>query len=215
MSDSTDSVVHVLVVEDDVRLHQALAVLLDDGFRLTFATSAAGALSRLSDGPDVILVDLGLPDGDGVGVIAQAQQRLPGVPVIVITVASTRERVLAALHAGACGYLLKEDLGTKLPFAIREVRAGGMPMSAPAAAFVLEQFRQGPTPTLARQPTQREREILGLMARGLTYSQAGDALGVSINTVRTHVRTAYEKLQAANKAEAVMIALREGWISAD
>jgi DNA-binding NarL/FixJ family response regulator len=211
----SDSAIRVLVVEDDLRLHQVLSALLGDGFELTFATSAAVAFAKLGEAPDVILVDLGLPDADGIGVIAEAQQRMPGAPVIVITVASTRERVLAALHAGACGYLLKEDLGTRLAFAIREVRAGGMPMSAPAAAFVLEQFRRTPAPSQARAPTQREREILTLLARGLTYSEAGAALGVSINTVRAHVRTAYEKLQAGNKAEAVMLALREGWIRAD
>lgn len=119
---------------------------------------------------------------------------------------------MGALRTGACGYLLKEDLASRLPVALKEMLAGGMPISPAAAAYVLERFRQEAPTRLSPPPTNREREPLNLLARGLTYAQIAQAQGVSINTVRTHVSSAYGKLQAANMAEAVMLALQEGWI---
>lgn len=203
----------ILVVEDDRRLQETLSQVLSS-VRFAFASTAHDALEQVRAEPfELILVDLGLPDLDGVLLLDQLHRLDPRRPLLVLTSASTRERVLAALRAGACGYLLKEELGARLEDAIHEALAGGMPMSAAAAQYVLEQLRGELPPPGAKALSERERELLQLFARGLTYGQVAEQLGVSINTVRTHVRGTYEKLHAANKAEAVMIALREGWIS--
>lgn len=206
----------VLVVEDDARLHEMVEELLrGEGYRLSFAATAAQARAHLHAGAfDVLLVDLGLPDANGIDLIREVHRGEAGqnARCLVMTSASTRWQVLAALRAGACGYLVKEDLALRLAGALRDVLAGGMPMSAAAAAYVLERLRQDAPSGLSPSPTPRERETLALLARGLTYAQIGEVQGVSINTVRSHVSAAYAKLQAANKAEAVMLALQEGWI---
>lgn len=201
----------VLVVEDDVRMHELIReILLNEGYSLHFAASIEEARAGLRrDSFKTLLVDLGLPDGSGIELIRE----VGGLTrCLVITSASTRAHVLGALRAGACGYLLKEDLVSRLPVALKEMLAGGMPISPAAAVYVLERFRKEAPTGQSQPPTPKERETLGLLARGLTYAQIATALGVSINTVRSHVSAAYGKLQAANMAEAVMLALQEGWI---
>lgn len=201
----------VLVVEDDVRLHGIIEELIQPQVRrLVFTRTIAEARRALrAERFALALVDLSLPDGAGAELIAECGRQ---TRCLVITTASTREAVLGALRAGAWGYLVKEDLVERLPIAVSEVRLGGMPVSPAAATFVLERFRLAPPVDPTRAPTPKERETLSFLARGLTYAQIADARGVSINTVRSHVSSAYEKLQASNMAEAVMIALREGWI---
>lgn len=206
---------HVLALEDDRRLHPVIrSVLSEVGTTVQFCTQleAARALVR-AQRFDALLVDLGLPDGSGITFIEEWHRQRPEVPCLVLTGAVARDTVMSALRAGACGYLLKEDLIERLPFALHSVLEGGMPMSVAAAGYLLEHLRRGaPTPQLSVPPTERERELLALLARGLTYEQSAAALGVSVNTVRSHIRAVYDKLQASNKAEAVMLALQEGWI---
>lgn len=201
----------VLVVEDDVRLHGVIREILQgEAYSLGFVTSVEQARAMLrSESFSSLLVDLGLPDGSGIDLIREASA---SARCLVVTSAATRAHVLGALRAGACGYLLKDELAERLVIALREMLAGGMPISPEAAAFVLERFRAEAPSAEARPPTPKERETLQLLARGFTYAQIAASLGVSINTVRSHVSSAYGKLQASNMAEAVMLALREGWI---
>lgn len=212
--------VRVLVIEDDVRLHDPLRRILGAvGYVPDIVATAAAGLRRLDEpgpAPGVVLVDLGLPDRDGVDVIRELGTRAPGLPVLVLTVVDTPERILQALRAGACGYLLKESLGSRLGPAIDEVLDGGAPLSPAAARVVVAALRKGgmPAPAKPREPsaaqrtplTARESEVLDLLARGLTYAQAADVLGISINTVRVYVRHIYEKLDVTTKVEAAMVA---------
>lgn len=208
----------LLVVEDDPRMRAVLLELLDSKrFSVTWVATAGEALKVMeADPPELALVDLGLPDLDGVALIARLTTRLSGLPVVVLTAATEPGRIFASLKAGARGYLFKEDVVTRVASALDEAAAGGMPMSPGAASFVLSLFRRCPQPPDETAPagdlTPREREVVTLLARGLTYEEIGSGLGVSINTIRTHVRSTYEKLHATNKAQAIMAARREGWL---
>ena len=208
----TDPRTRILIIEDDRRHREALTELLEGGpFDASIAGSVAEARAALAAArPDVVVCDLGLPDGDGVDLIADIVRRFPRLPVLVLTVATGEARILAALRVGACGYLLKEDLGSRLVPAIGEALAGGVPMSRAVARVVLGQVRGAstPGPTL----TARERSIVELLSRGHSYEDVATGLGITVNTVRTHVRSLYDKLEVSSKTEAVMEALRRGFL---
>ena len=208
--------IRVLVVEDDRRVRSAIAELLEaDGLVLELAGNASRALERLAPfDPHVALIDLGLPDLDGVQLIAEIVSRRPSMPCLVLTVASAEERIRAALKAGARGYLFKEDLGRRLVGAIEEALHGGVPMSKAVAEFLLAQVRGTPapaTPEVVGGPlTARERQVLERLALSMTYEEAAADLGLSVNTVRTYVRAIYDKLDVATRTEAVIAALERG-----
>lgn len=207
MADRTSPPLDLLVVEDDPAQRAALAELLrDSAFAASFVSTAAEALASVATRlPDLTIVDLGLPDRDGADLTRELTRTYPGLPVVVVTAAATRKRVLEALGAGARGYMVKEDLA-RLESALLDALAGRLLVSGAVARFVLDQVAHSPTPDL----TRREREVLSLLARGLSYEEAAAQLGVSLNTVRSHVRSAYDKLGASTKAEAVALALRSG-----
>lgn len=191
---------------DDVRL-----VLSKEPFTIVTETTFAGALAHRQV-PDAAFVDLGLPDGDGVELVAALSSRWPDVPVVVLTVQHDDARVLAAFRAGARGYIFKDDIPTRLRLALDDALAGGAPMSAAVAKRVLGLVAALPsTPTAEHEPlTAQELRVLGKLATGGTYEESADALGVSVNTLRTHVRNIYRKLSVGTRTEAVMSALRLG-----
>jgi DNA-binding NarL/FixJ family response regulator len=211
----------LLVVEDDPRLRDLLgSVLCPPGWRPVLTGTGAEALQRLAAGcaPAVAVVDLGLPDMDGVQLIQRLAETRPSLPIVVLTVCTEERRILEAIRAGARGYLFKEDLGRGLAAALDEALAGGAPMSRAVARLVLQQVRRDPEPpaSAADRPvlTDRERQVVEQLARGLTYDQVGSVLDISANTVRSYVRAIYEKLCVCSKTEAVLAALRLGLIGA-
>lgn len=211
-----------LVIDDDARIRELLAsVLCPPGWRSLLAASATEGLrtiERARELPAVVLVDLCLPDRDGVQLIRQLAARWPTLPTVVLSVCTDEQRILDAIQAGARGYLFKEDLSRGLAFALDEALAGGAPMSRAVARLVLDQLRRdnAPPPSTAETPaiTERERQVLEQLARGLSYDQVGAVLDISSNTVRTYVRAIYEKLCVGSKTEAVLAALRLGLIPA-
>ncbi len=215
----TDPAPRLLMIEDDTRLITALGPLLvQQGLEVAFATTGADARAKLQEAAfDVIFVDLGLPDVDGVALIRELRAAGVEAPMVVLTAATAESRILAAIRAGARGYLFKEDMGARLAAAAREAMDGGAPMSRAVARLVLDALgpRIEPAPPLvagAQALTAREREVVDLLAEGCTYEQTAAALDVSINTVRTYVRSIYEKLSVGTKTEAVMAALRLGLV---
>ena len=207
----------MLLVDDDRRFCELARPLLDADFDVTVAHSARDACAVAAHAnPEVAVVDLGLPDGDGIDVIASLSKIDADLPVLVLTIASSEARILAALRAGARGYLFKGDIG-RLRRAVDEVRAGESPMSAGVARLVMSQLRAAPI----KQPpgseprgslTARELEVVDRLRNGLTYEAVGASLGVSTNTIRTYIRSVYDKLQVSTKTEAVLEALRRGWL---
>ena len=212
--------IRLLVVEDDPRVRRVIRELLEGGlFASELVGSAKVALARLeSVNPQLVLVDLGLPDLDGVELIAEIVARRPDTPCLVLTVASTEQRIRAALRAGARGYLFKEDLGRRLVVAIEEALQGGIPMSTAVAELLLAQLRVGGGEAISAQDaasgplTTREHQVLQRLARSLTYDETAADLGVSINTVRSYVRTIYDKLDVSTRTEAVLAALERGFL---
>lgn len=210
----------VLVVEDDQRMADALALLLRASeIDAVFSSTGRDAEARVQrQSFDVVLVDLGLPDVDGVDLIARLRALAPETPALVITVLSAEEHLLTALRAGASGYLYKEDLGTRLIGAIDEVleqREGGEGTLSPnVVRLLIEYVRQGGLePAADRRAdglTGRERKILRLFVDGARYEDVARSLGVSVNTVRTHVRHIYDKLSVSSKTEAITVASRLG-----
>lgn len=207
----------VLLVEDDEDFIEALQLVVDERVELTLARTRAEASSQGVDF-DAALVDLGLPDGDGVDVVREIAERAPHVPVVVLTVHRANTRILAAFQAGACGYLLKEQLGERLLPALREALEGGCPMSPSVARHVLTLVRSLPEPVRVRSApslTERELSVLRVFSQGGTYSEAAETLGVSLNTLRTHVRSIYSKLVVETRTEAVLHALQLGLLGRD
>jgi len=210
----------LLLVEDDAAIERAVRVIVRKVGALQ-CVATVGEATQLIDRQRFMLamVDLGLPDGSGLEVIAHCRRRAPSMPVLVLTVATAWPQVEAALRAGASGYLLKEDLATRLPGAIDEACRGGVALSGPIArGLVAATYSQaapsvaavtaGPSPLL----TEREAEVLRLLAAGLSYEEVSGLLCVSVNTVRTHIRAMYDKLGVHNRTHAIAAARRNGWI---
>ena len=201
-----------LCVEDDLALHPLLEMeLRRAGLRAVLCATVVAARAELVDPPALAVVDLNLPDGSGLEVVRELASRCPSTPTLVLTVDDRPEAVIAALRAGASGFVLKEDLATRLAAAIDDLSAGGMPLSAKSAATVRQTLRGGAEGGAAL--TRTEVALLEGLARGLSYDQCGLRAGISVNTVRTHVRAVYRKLDVNSKTEAVVEAVRRGLIA--
>lgn len=168
------------------------------------------ALSGLSGiSVDMFLVDIGLPGMSGIEGVPRLKQKHPEAPVVMLTIYGDDRRIFAALCAGACGYLLKNTPPARLLESIREVLDGGSPMSPEVARRVVQLVQRTAPPMQAvAQLTPHELRLLRLLVEGHSYKTAGAELDVSINTVRSYIRSIYEKLHVHSKSEAVAKALR-------
>jgi DNA-binding NarL/FixJ family response regulator len=177
--------------------------------------SGQEALQRIAeDRPDVVLTDIGLPGMSGIEVVGRVREMMPGVPILVLTVHGEDRHVFDALCAGACGYLLKDVSPVRLLEAIRELHAGGAPMSPEIARRVVLMFQKfAPREKSDSQLSARQTEVLQLLAEGNSYKACADRLSLSVDTVRFHVRQIYEQLHVHSKSEAVRKALKHGWIA--
>jgi DNA-binding NarL/FixJ family response regulator len=209
---------HVLLVEDDRPTAEAIQLVLRAaGFTAVSALATAGAAEReiAALRPDILIVDLGLPDGDGVELIAAVRAGGFAGRVLVLTSATAAERILAALDAGADGYLFKDEIDVRLAASLRDLARGGAPLSSQAARVVLEHLglgrpAGGGAPLLTPQLTPKERAVLELLATGGGYGAIAAELGIQLNTVRSHIRSLYNKLGVENRAEAVNLAWNSG-----
>jgi len=208
--------ISVLVVEDEQEFLRAYceAITREPGFRLVGAvTTLAAALALIEQSvPDVLVVDLGLPDGNGADLIRRAAKQRPDCDALVVTVFGDDRHVIDAIEAGATGYILKDSPPGELMHCIRELRAGGSPISPSIARRLLARMRApAEMPAVGASPlTEREAEILQLIAKGLSFADVGDALGISAHTVVTHVKKMYRKLSVHSRGEAVFEATQMG-----
>jgi DNA-binding NarL/FixJ family response regulator len=206
--------IKVVIIEDEREVREGLAMLISgtSGFIcIGKYRSVEDALYHLKNlTPDVVLTDIGLPGMDGIEGIRVLRERLPETPFIALTVYDDNERIFAALCAGACGYLLKNTQPSRLLEALREVVAGGAPMSPEVARQVITLFRDfAPLPNAGYHLTPQEKELLKMLVEGHSYKTAAAQLGISYHTVSFHLRNVYEKLQVHSMSEAVAKALRE------
>lgn len=213
--------ISVLIVEDEPEFLARFseAVLGDPAMRLIGAVSTGRAGLALLDAqpPDVLLVDLGLPDISGLELIRHAARHHPACDPLVVTMFADDAHVIGSIEAGATGYLLKDASAARIAAAIHEVRAGGSPISPSIARRVLTRFRGGaPSTPAAATPvepsplSERETELLRLIAKGFSFDAVADVLSISSHTVVTHVKNIYRKLAVHSRGEAVHEARQMG-----
>lgn len=228
--------IRVAIVEDDphIRSYLGASIEHEPDFELVgMADSVATGMALLASKPDVLLVDLGLPDGCGLDLIKAAAQECPDTEVAAITTFGDESHVLGALEAGATGYLLKDGTVDVILTSIRELFAGGSPISPSIARHLLRRLREPSQQKLpaespasvrsdfvARDPaarsvsilTPRETMVLQQIAKGYSYEEISTALGISVHTVTTHIKHIYRKLAVRSRGEAVFEAMQLGLI---
>jgi len=200
--------IKVAIVEDNASVREGLATILDasPGFKCVCACgSTEEALRQLSaDLPDVVLMDINLPRRSGIDCVRQLRIQLPQVQIIMLTIEEDSDRVFESLAAGATGYLVKNVPPASILDAIQEVHRGGSPMSSQIARMLVQSFHKTRSAVPAREAlTDREEEILGLIARGYRSKEVAGELGISVQTVETHLRNIYDKLHVRSRAGAV------------
>ena len=207
--------IRIAIADDHPVVREGLVAMLETEPDVqvvgTAATGAEAVALAAREHPDVMLLDLELPEFDGVAVLRRLAADGTRVRVLVFTVFDTDERIIAAVEAGAAGYLLKGAPRAELFAAVRTVAAGGSLLAPVASSAVLRRVR-GETPANGPSLTPREREVLDALARGLGNKQIATQLGVSERTVKFHVSSLFEKLGAGNRTEAVAIAARAGLV---
>lgn len=195
------------IVEDNSRLAGGLKHRLSriDDFRVrsVFPDGEEAFLTLPRLPPDVLIVDLNLPGMSGVELIARLKVSVPTVHFLVLTMYEDAGLIFEALKAGATGYLLKRASIEELADAIRQIHAGGAPMSPSIARQVVQSFQSLGAQVAEAGLSQREREVLDHLSRGALYKEIASDLSVSIDTVRSHIRKIYEKLQVHSRSQAV------------
>jgi DNA-binding NarL/FixJ family response regulator len=217
--------IRIVLVEDDVNFQRALVEAMraaPDMVLLTVASTRAQGLKALNGEPmDVLLVDLGLPDGSGIDVIRAAHDRWPHCNIMVSTAFGDELHVMQSLEAGATGYLLKDSAPQSMLDEIRSLHAGGSPISPLIARRVLTRFRQldrpatGSAATLPAEKVRvalsaREQQVLEFITKGFTYDEIAGLMSVSRHTVLTFVRRIYAKFEVSSKTEAIYEARKNG-----
>jgi DNA-binding NarL/FixJ family response regulator len=203
----------VAIVEDDAGIRDNLVALLNGspGYRCLGACgSAEEALAQIPHWkPDVVLMDINLPRMSGIECVVRLKSRMPELLVLMLTVYEDGDSIFRALKAGASGYLIKRVATDKLLEAIDDVCTGGSPMSCQIARKVVQYFHQaGPSNEVSENLSPRETEILELLVAGCFFKEIADRLGISSETVRTHVNHIYRKLHVRSRTEAVVKYLR-------
>lgn len=216
--------IRIAFVEDDVDFQQVLRTTIEtapDMLLVSASSTRASGLNAVSDGPvDVLLVDLGLPDGSGVDVIRAAHDKWPDCAIMVCTTFGDELHVMRSLEAGATGYLLKDSASHSMVSEIRSLYEGGSPISPLIARQILMRFRSqetsAPVLTPHRQErtratlSTREREVLEFITKGFTSEEIAGLMSVSRHTVLTFVRRIYIKLKVNSKTEAIFEARNQG-----
>jgi len=199
----------IAIVEDNKTIRESLAefVQADPQCSCVCTCSTGEEALRIlpKHQPDIVLMDIQLPRISGIECTAQLKQLLPAVQIIMVTVYEDTDRIFKALRVGACGYILKRCAPDDLIAAIRELRAGGVPMSRAIARKVIASFQEPHTAaTEVEDLSPREREILELLAEGFSNKEIAVRIGVSDGTVRWHLRHVYDKLHVRSRTEAAL-----------
>jgi DNA-binding NarL/FixJ family response regulator len=201
------STVRIAIVEDDPKLREEFAVLVSSAGDMacvsSFGTAEAALAALVTDAPDVLLIDINLPGMSGIHLVGQLRERSMRAQILMLTTFDDATSVFESLRAGANGYVLKRAARGELVHAIRDVMAGGAPMTSAIARKVVQYFgRRDPAPEIATL-SDREHEVLVALSQGLQYKEVAANLGISINTVRNYVRTTYDKLHVNSRRDAI------------
>ncbi|MBK9609672.1 MAG: response regulator transcription factor [Betaproteobacteria bacterium] len=216
--------IRVLLVEDEPGFAERFADIVrsDPEFELIgIAPNCAAARAVLAvEKPDILLADLGLPDGSGIDIIRETAARYPDCDIMVVSVFGDEDHVLASIEAGAAGYVLKDSIPEEFLGLLRQLRAGGSPITPVIARKLLTRFKadsargaEAKVPATDAPPgvlSPRETEVLTYIAKGFSFNEIAELLGMSAHTVTTHVKRIYQKLAVHSRGEAVYEATQMG-----
>lgn len=199
--------ISIILIEDHSDFRESLSFLLNsnEAFRCNAYSKAEDALEKLDeDIPDVVIMDINLPGMSGIDCTKRIKLKYPEIQVLMCTVNEDDEKIFQALQAGANGYLLKRSAIDEIFSSINDICNGGSPMTPLIARKVVSSFKPHPDlTTQAATLSTRENEILDLLAEGRRIKEIADKIFVSVNTVRTHIRHIYDKLQVNSRVEAL------------
>ncbi|MCB9419301.1 MAG: response regulator transcription factor [Ardenticatenaceae bacterium] len=212
---------NVLLVDDHALFRQSLNVLLAaNGYKVvgTAGNGFEALAAARSLHPDLILMDIEMPDCDGLTATRLIKAEMPDITIVMLTVSSTDEHLFAAIRSGASGYLLKSQSADQFLLLVAQVAEGGAALPPDLAARLLREFARQPDPDAqsdkpAKSLTPRQLEILTLIAQGLTYAQIGAVLHLSEPTIRYHVKQIMERLHLQNRAQVIAYAAQHGLTS--
>jgi DNA-binding NarL/FixJ family response regulator len=204
--------IKVALVDDNKDLREGLQIMLeehqDEFICIGSFADAESAVSRIPLlKPDVVLMDINLPGMTGIQCVKKLKEKMPKLDVIMLTVFAEDDTVFDSLCAGACGYITKNASPQQILDAIREVRDGGAPMSARIARMVVGSFKAPAEPSV--QLTDREREVLDQLCKGKSYKMVADALNITHDTVRHHIKNIYKKLEVHSVSEAILKTMKQ------
>jgi DNA-binding NarL/FixJ family response regulator len=209
----------VSIIEDDAQARQILSdwIRRAEGFEFVGQhATAEKALEKIpAENPRVVLSDINLPRMNGIECVRQLKASMPQTQFVMLTVYEDADHIFQALAAGATGYLLKQTPRNELLAALRQVHAGGSPMTSNIARKVVQSFQAGPVHALpdgAHELSPREQEVLDFLAKGYLYKEIAEALSISLPTVNTYIRRIYEKLHVRSRSQAVA---KYGYIPSD
>lgn len=205
----------IIIVEDEIDVRERLIELVeqDEQFNLLDASStvAAGVIALETHKPDILLTDLGLPDGSGINIIKAIEKLHLDCEAMVISGFQDEHNVFNALQAGAKAYILKDDKSHKITDAIKSMMQGGAPISPVIARLMLQKFQQPePATELTEVLTERQVKILKLVSQGFSSKEIGEKLDITYYTVTTHIKNIYNKLQVNSRTEALHEAIKLG-----
>ncbi len=205
--------VRVLIYDDNESLRNSLVTMMQWNEAFDVQGAFSDGRNVLEDirtyNPEVILMDIDMPERNGIDTLKQVREVYPDLPVIMLTVFEDNEHIISAIIAGANGYLLKRDIDQVVP-AIRDVLSGGAPLTSTVAKKVLQLFPRRPVVSeeSAEGLTWREKEILDLLVKGFSYKMIAAELNLSVETIRTHIKKIYKKMQVSSATEAVYKAMQ-------
>ena len=205
--------ISVAIVEDDAPLRSSLSEVLQRAPDCRFVGAFGSAEEALREipalSPQVVLMDINLPGMDGVQCVRRLAELAPKTQMLMLTVHEDTDTIFESLSAGASGYLLKPVRAAELLAAVKDVYAGGAPMTSNIARKVVQSFkRAGPDPDENKQLSPRERDVLDYLVKGYSYKEVADQIGISYSTVHTHIEHIYHKLHVQSRAQAVAKYLR-------
>lgn len=205
--------IRVVVYDDHIQRSESLRVLLSRRPDMVFVASFTDCTQVVENmkacQPDIVLMDIEMPDVNGIAGVSRIKEYFPHIRVIMQTVFEDEARIFASLQAGADGYLLKNASPEKIIDSILEVYRGGASMTPSVAMKVIRYFNQAPPQADVYKLTPKEKEVLTLLADGNSYKMVADKLGLSFFTVNTHIKRVYEKLHVHSVSEAVALAIRK------
>jgi DNA-binding NarL/FixJ family response regulator len=198
----------IAIVEDDARIRAHLAALIDEseGYEaVAICATGEDALERIpAIQPDLVFMDINLPGISGVECTRRLKEAAPALQIVMLTVYDDSDQIFRALEMGATGYLLKRSTSEEILHAINEVRRGGAPMSSHIARKVVQSFQRRGRESDASNLAPREEEVLGYVARGYLNKEVAEAMGISLETVRSYLKSIYTKLHVRSRTAAAM-----------